>query len=525
MKRSVSLIAAACAFLPALASAQTIIQMTDTGFVPNSVTINRGGTVVFESTGTEDHWPASNPHPVHTIYSEFDSRHPILPGATWSFTFTSGGTWYFHDHLFPNFTGTITVGEGSGSTSSVISQSRQVSHWWSSFVPGLASFWKSITSRATEPRHASFATTNPSAADVDVLYRDWKFPCSDHDFSCASGVIMQITAMHGPRVAVAFLKRLQQENKIDLSVDDHQLAHRIGRETARVFGETGDAFRMCPMSDYNGGCQHGFFEYVLGRTTTTADAAEKICRPMKDSFSAKVYFDCYHGVGHGVMMAQAYDLPASLAICDSLGDSVGQEGCWQGVFMENVNGAMTGASRPGVFSNEDPLLPCTVIDKKYQHECFINQFGWLMRVAGNSVSSAARSCLAAPSDQRGACLQSIGLAVTNPTWQISLTPKGDNLVVNAWHICQEFPEGHVDQCIIGAIDNLMNFDQFNTARSGAFCDTISPSMRDVCYRQIGINVRRQATQSTDVAILCGALPGKNACLQGAGITPGQKLLP
>lgn len=63
------------------------------------------------------------------------------------------------------------------------------------------------------------------------------------------------------------------------------------------------------------------------------------------------------------MMAQAYDLPASLAICDSLGDSVGQEGCWQGVFMENVNGAMTGASRPGVFSNEDPLLPCTVIDK------------------------------------------------------------------------------------------------------------------------------------------------------------------
>jgi len=172
-----------------------------------------------------------------------------------------------------------------------------------------------------------------------------------------------------------------------------------------------------------------------------------------------------------------------------------------------------------LFSNEDPLLPCTVIDKTYQHECFINQFGWLMRVASNSVSSATRSCLAAPSDQRDACLQSIGLAVTNPTWQISLTPKGDNLVVNAWHICQEFPEEHVDQCIIGAIDNLMNFDQFNTARSRAFCDTISPSMRGVCYRQIGINVRRQATQSTDVAVICGALPGKNACLQGAGITP------
>ena len=148
--------------------------------------------------------------------------------------------------------------------------------------------------------------------------------------------------------------------------------------------------------------------------------------------------------------------------------------------MENVNGAMTGASRPGFSQMKIRFYRALSLIKNISTNVLSINCGWLMRVAGNSVSSATRSCLAAPSDQRDACLQSIGLAVTNPTWQISLTPKGDNLVVNAWHICQELPEGHVDQCIIGAIDNLMNFDQFNTVRSEAFCDTISRTRTAMC---------------------------------------------
>lgn len=518
MKRSALLIAALCALMPALVSAQTVIKMTDAGFVPDTVRIAPGSMVVFENADTTDHWPASNPHPVHTILPALDPRHPVTPGDTWSFAFTSAGTWHFHDHLYPNFTGTIIVGGGPTGTAMATSTSL-ISRLWSSWVQTLASLWRATPFSKSLRERALPAPAPLSASEIDALYKKWTFPCSERDFTCTADELKRVTAAYGPQVATAFLKRLQQGEKIDPSVDDHQIAHQIGRETARVFGQTSGAFLLCPMSEYNGGCQHGFFEYVLGQAKTGAAAAEKICGPMQGGYSAKVYFDCYHGVGHGVMMAEAYDLPASLAVCDSLKDPVGQDGCWQGVFMENVNGAMTGVARPGVFSREDPLLPCTVVGKKYQHECFINQAGWLVGVAGNSVPKATRACLAAPADQRESCLQSIGLMVTNPSWQSNLAPRGTGLAANAWHICQQFPAGYVDQCLIGAIDNLMNFDQLDTTRSAALCALTPVSLRDACYRQIGVNIRRQASKSTDVGALCDALAGKSACLKGAETTP------
>lgn len=505
----------AVAIVPLIVDAKIVVQMTDAGFAPHTITIAAGETVVFENAGQEHYWPASNPHPVHTLDAEFDPRHPVLPSESWSYTFSREGEWRFHDHLAPEHMGTIFVASSGAAVIAV-----PVSHApgiWSRFVSAITKWWRSMTSRTTSLGKITFAYTDPSSEQLTELYKEWRSPCMANDFGCAARALTQITATQGPRVASAFLRQLQQDHLIDRTVDDHQLMHRIGRETARAFGETGDAFRMCPMSDFNGGCQHGFFEHVLGAASGATEAAEKICGPLRDIASSKVYFDCYHGVGHGVMMAQAYDLGASLAICDQLSDPVGQDGCWQGVFMENVNGALTGAARPGVFSDTDPMQPCRGLAAKYQHECYVNHFGWLMRVTANSVSRASRACLTIADQEKNACLQSIGLAASNPSWQGVLTSTTGSEAERAWVICQEFPKAVVDQCIIGAIDNRMNFDQFNTARSAELCALIPTSLEDVCYRQIGTNIKRQATTSTDIRALCNALPGKAACIKGAGI--------
>src|SRR5690348_17056124 len=85
------------------------IHMDEKGFSSTDITIKQGEKVEFENTGKKDHWPASNIHPTHTVYSEFDPKRGIKPGETWSFVFEKEGAWRFHDHLFPQFTGTITV--------------------------------------------------------------------------------------------------------------------------------------------------------------------------------------------------------------------------------------------------------------------------------------------------------------------------------------------------------------------------------------------------------------------------------
>jgi len=90
------------------ASAKTV-EITSAGFSPNALTINSGETVTFVNKDSRPHWPASNPHPVHTDYSGFDARRGLNQGESYSFTFTRKGTFGFHDHLNPGTGGTITV--------------------------------------------------------------------------------------------------------------------------------------------------------------------------------------------------------------------------------------------------------------------------------------------------------------------------------------------------------------------------------------------------------------------------------
>lgn len=86
-----------------------VIKMQDDNFVPEKITIKKNQTVVFINESKEDKWPASNIHPTHQIYSEFDPKKPVPPNTSWSFKFDKVGIWRFHDHLFPRLTGVITV--------------------------------------------------------------------------------------------------------------------------------------------------------------------------------------------------------------------------------------------------------------------------------------------------------------------------------------------------------------------------------------------------------------------------------
>ncbi|MST04011.1 MAG: hypothetical protein EXS49_00370 [Candidatus Pacebacteria bacterium] len=90
-------------------SKKTTISMTDNSFSPSSISINKGDIIVFINNGSNAHWPASNTHPTHEIYPEFDPRRPISPGSLWEFKFEKSGSWKMHDHLSPKITGTITV--------------------------------------------------------------------------------------------------------------------------------------------------------------------------------------------------------------------------------------------------------------------------------------------------------------------------------------------------------------------------------------------------------------------------------
>jgi plastocyanin len=86
-----------------------VVKFTDNGFEPSTLTISSGDTVEFENKSSDDFWPASNVHPTHLLYPGFDAKKPILPGGSYSFTFTKNGSWGYHNHLEPDVQGTIVV--------------------------------------------------------------------------------------------------------------------------------------------------------------------------------------------------------------------------------------------------------------------------------------------------------------------------------------------------------------------------------------------------------------------------------
>ena len=87
------------------------VKITDQGFVPQEITIKQGEKITWINLTKDYVWPASDPHPTHTNYPEFDPQLPMKPNQAWSFAFVKTGNWGYHNHLFPSERGTVHVTE------------------------------------------------------------------------------------------------------------------------------------------------------------------------------------------------------------------------------------------------------------------------------------------------------------------------------------------------------------------------------------------------------------------------------
>ena len=85
------------------------VTITKSGFQPGILTTKAGTKVIFQNTDEDPHWPASDPHPIHSITPGFDAKHGLAKGETYEFTFTEVKSYPFHDHLNPALRGSINI--------------------------------------------------------------------------------------------------------------------------------------------------------------------------------------------------------------------------------------------------------------------------------------------------------------------------------------------------------------------------------------------------------------------------------
>lgn len=362
-----------------------------------------------------------------------------------------------------------------------------------------------------------------SNSEVKRLVKKYLSGCQNE--KCLKEKLREMTSKYGAATAVNSLEYYEETVTDRPKADSHLLAHEIGRQAAETFGVGGDVFMSCPPQVYNYGCQHGFFEKALAKVDTPKQAIDSICGKLEGdaNYSRKFKFYCYHGVGHGLMMAQAYDLQPALAICDSLNSKLAQEGCWQGAFMENVNGSMRDEARDGVFSKDDPLAPCSKVDAKYHRECYIVHAPHLLVFYKNDIKPAANVCLKAGEKDVEPCLEGIGLLVTNQGWQELLRPaansSGAELEPRAWQLCQEYPSDYVGMCVRGSVIQIVNDSAKRMDSAVKFCQLVG-RYQSICFESIGSTLRGDATDPQSVKDKCstiGNTTGKTACLRGTGL--------
>lgn len=87
---------------------ENVVSITSAGFDPKTITIKASETVYWMNKDTKMHNVSSAPHPTHTAYPALNLG-DIISLKTARLAFPAKGTYKYHDHLFPNFTGTVVV--------------------------------------------------------------------------------------------------------------------------------------------------------------------------------------------------------------------------------------------------------------------------------------------------------------------------------------------------------------------------------------------------------------------------------
>ena len=227
------------------------IKLTAKGFVPKIVYITKGTKVTFSTVLDESFWPASNVHPFHTVYPEFDSRTPIPSGSTWSFVFDKDGRWTYHDHITATMSGVVIV------------------------VP------------VGEKGEEKFDVSAP----CDQIGKEAKYSCWYEQLS-------YVLESKGTDAAFDELSLLYNSDP-EFFIKCHSLTHDLG---LLAYGQSGAATKISEKAGYcNDGFWHGFMEGFFVDHHDAEDAYA-FCETIRKKFSTTyplAFTQCNHGIGHG----------------------------------------------------------------------------------------------------------------------------------------------------------------------------------------------------------------------------------
>jgi hypothetical protein len=273
------------------------------------------------------------------------------------------------------------------------------------------------------------------------------------------------------------LKLVQKYEDEDaaLKLSCHPVVHALGREIFRIKGNIHDSFLVCDQTCHSG-CYHGAVERflrgdgaALARHVSQSEIMSKAAAACDAKAPRRVYFQCLHGLGHALMYFTENQIDKSLPGCDALADTWSREGCYGGVFMENV---FSSSPEKRDVSASDYHYPCNRVDTKYRGACYLMQT-WRMEEMGLTTERLFDECRKAGPHETE-CAQSIGRDLSN------LARGGD--VRPAAEKCQRAEGEPRRACIRGVVFALID-NTWDNSYAAPFCSTLRDEDNAYCQQE------------------------------------------
>ena len=444
-----------------------VVHVTDEGFEPRSITVEAGRTVVFENVGDEAHWPASDDHPTHQEYPGFDPRKPVPPGEEWSFTFDRPGEWRYHDHMNPYLTGEIVV-RNTAAPGGLLSSIEAF------FVNAYETAESVFGGEREEPASAGEAETGGSAEGSSG-------ELSDKRYREIEAELTALVREENPRVA---LEKLRREIKTDdaLARSCHPLVHDIGHAAYEKYGDFGEAMKY-----QDEVCNSGYLHGIIESRFSESDDVFADMKTMCDQYRSGSYmsWQCYHGIGHGVMFYTANDLPRSLKMCEGFDTDFGRSNCANGVFMENFN-ADQKLHLSKFLKESDPFYPCAQQANRYKAHCYLYAPTYFLSLNGSDYDAALEWCNGAEAGFEPSCAYGVGT-------QAMKENLNDPKLVES--VCMNGDDGQTAPCIEGMTSLYINHHgSLEPARE--LCSRLEKPNRPACYDAIAADASLFRDQPT-----------------------------
>lgn len=307
-------------------------------------------------------------------------------------------------------------------------------------------------------------------------------------------------------------------------IDSHLLGHVIGDMLYRERGIKG--IQYCTQ-DFRNACSHSvvigiLLEHGEGSLPEIADT----CREAPGGKGA--YTMCFHGLGHGVLAYNAYDLTRAVEMCKEVGTKEHNNGeaieCIGGATMEMIAGVHDrGAWEKQVdnyFKQDDALYPCdaSFMPDDARGVCYAYLTPRLFMAVGTEplapdpelIPKAFSFCRALPPGKdRTACYGGFGKEFVGLTQDSDVRKVGE---MDAEDVAQVLgwcslagSEGEAD-CISFALASMFWGGEVSPDPSFLLCESAEGELQDRCYRDLAGHIGYYLGLSNQTRTLCERFP-------------------